>query len=80
MTVYRIDYLDDAGRITSSEDLVFRDDREVLRGSARRVGSHQAIEVWNHTRVVGQLTAAECRLIQAGVARRTRASIHTKAT
>jgi hypothetical protein len=80
MVVYRIDWLDDEGRIARSEDVVSPDDREVLRAGARLIGGHRAVEVWERTRVVGQLTAEECRLIQAGIARRTRGGTHIKAT
>jgi hypothetical protein len=60
MTVYRIDRLDDEGKITRSARLVRGNDQETLRAAARMIGRHRAREIWDHTRVVGQVTWEEC--------------------
>jgi len=80
MAVYRIDFLDDEGRISNSRRANHPDDRVALRAAAHLIGRHQAIEVWDHLRVVGQLTAEECRFIQVRVAGHTGAGAHTTAT
>jgi hypothetical protein len=61
MIVYRIDLLDNEGKISSSERVVRRNDQEALRSAARMIGHHKALEIWDHTRVVGQVTSEECR-------------------
>lgn len=53
MITYRIDLLDDEGKISSSGRVVCRNDQEALRAAAPMIGSHQALEIWDHTRVVG---------------------------
>jgi len=60
MITYRIDLLNDEGKISSSGRVVCRNDQEALRAAARMIGCHQALEIWDHTRVVGQVTSEEC--------------------
>jgi len=76
MVAYRIDFLDHEGRIRRSTRVVCQDDREALRAVVGRIGRHRAIEIWDHTRVVGQLTAEECRSIAICGTGRPEASIH----
>ena len=80
MAIYRIDFLDHDGRVRCSRRAVHQDDREVLRAAARLIGRHQAIEVWDYMRVVGQLTAEECRFIRFGVAGGIGDAIHMPAS
>ena len=65
MVVYRIDLLDDEGRTTISGHVVYPTDREVLHAAARTIGKHHALEIWDYTRVVGQLTAHDCKRLRA---------------
>jgi hypothetical protein len=80
MVVYRIDFLDYEGRAVSSRRAVHDRDAEVLRAAARLIGRHHAIEVWDNTRVVGQLTAADCRAIQVVADAHPGTSAHATAT
>jgi hypothetical protein len=64
MVVYRIDLLDEEGRISTSGSLAYRNDRDVLRAAAKVIGHHQAVEVWHHTRVVGRLAAQDCERLE----------------
>jgi hypothetical protein len=64
MPIYRIDFLDDEGKTRSTGRVDCRDDQEVLRAAAQVIGDHPALEIWDHTRVVGQLTAEECRRLK----------------
>jgi hypothetical protein len=60
MITYRIDLLDGEGKISSFGRVICRDDQEALRAAAWMIGRHQALEIWDHTRVVGQVTSEEC--------------------
>jgi len=73
--VYQIDFLDDNGKISSSERIARRNDQEVLRAAARMIGRHQALEVWDDTRVVGQVTWEECSRLKHRSARPRRISV-----
>jgi hypothetical protein len=64
MIVYQIDLLDDEGKISSSGRVACRNDQKALRAAARMIGRHQALEIWDDTRVVGQVTWEECRRIK----------------
>jgi hypothetical protein len=69
MVVYRIDLLDEEGRISTSGSVVYPDDREALRAAAEAIGQHRAVEIWDQTRVVGQLTAVDCARLKQRTAR-----------
>jgi DNA-binding transcriptional regulator/RsmH inhibitor MraZ len=69
MVVYRVDLLDEEGKISVSGSLVYPNDRAVLRAAAKVIGHHQAVEVWDHTRVVGQLAARDCERLEHWTAR-----------
>ncbi|HME27825.1 MAG TPA: hypothetical protein VKI44_41995 [Acetobacteraceae bacterium] len=60
MSVYQVDLLDDEGKVSSSGHVVRRNDKEALRRAARMIGRRQALEIWDDTRVVGQVTWEEC--------------------
>jgi hypothetical protein len=57
--VYRIDILDEEGKVGRTAQAICRDDHDALRAAARRIGGHPAVEIWQHTRVVGRVTAKE---------------------
>jgi hypothetical protein len=69
MVVYRVDFLDEEGGVSISGSLVYRKDREVLHAAAHVIGHHQAVEVWDYTRVVGRLTAKDCERLRQRAAR-----------
>lgn len=69
MVVYRIDLLDEDGRISLSGTLDYGNDRDALRAAARVIGRHPALEIWDDTRVVGQLTARDCEQLKRRTAR-----------
>ena len=69
MVVYRIDLLDAEGRISRSGTLDYGNDRDALHAAARVIGRHHALEIWEHTRVVGQLTAKDCERLKRYPAR-----------
>jgi hypothetical protein len=60
LSIYRIDLLDEQGNVDSSGQVACRNDHDALRAAAWRIGRHSALEIWQHTRVVGRVTAAEC--------------------
>jgi DNA-binding transcriptional regulator/RsmH inhibitor MraZ len=69
MVVYRIDLLDEEGRISLSDTLDSGNDRDALHAAARVIGRHHALEIWDQTRVVGQLTAKDCERLKRHPAR-----------
>lgn len=69
MVVYRIDLLDEEGRISLSGTLDSGNDRDALHAAARVIGRHHALEIWDQTRVVGQLTAKDCDQLKRRPAR-----------
>jgi hypothetical protein len=80
MIVYRIDLLDNEGKISSSERVVRQNDQEALRSAARMIGHHKALEIWDHTRVVGQVTSEECRRFKRRPARQGATLSHSRLT
>jgi hypothetical protein len=64
MVVYRVDLLDGEGKVSVSGSLVYANDQEVLRAAAKVIGRHRAVEIWDHTRVVGQLAAIDCERLK----------------
>jgi hypothetical protein len=69
MVVYRVDLLDEQGKVSISGSLSYPTDREVLRAAAKVIGHHRAVEVWDQTRVVGQLAAKDCERLNLRTAR-----------
>jgi len=69
MVVYRVDLLDGEGKTSISGSLVYPNDREVLHAAARMIGRHHGVEIWDDTRVVGQLAARDCERLEHWTAR-----------
>jgi DNA-binding transcriptional regulator/RsmH inhibitor MraZ len=69
MVVYRLDLLDAEGRIALSGTLDSGNDRDALHAAARVIGRHHALEIWDQNRVVGQLTAQDCKRLKRHPAR-----------